>query len=202
MPPTAGDKCVCHPVGVQVQEAEQAPALTSHLGVFNPTGQLSCSPASTPPEVLHPVSDTRKLEGSRNQLQPCPSLQGGASQEQSVRLLGCCDSKGQHAGPNTRPVLRCYHDIPGPTLPRILRTTPSPPAVWMRQGCPRSTSTLTLGVADVCISSKPKAEGKQRGFKKWVPGNTGSPRAALVPASRHPPICGCAQSPRCLPSQY
>lgn len=29
-----------------------------------------------------------------------------------------------------------------------------------------------------------------------------SPRAALVPASRHPPICGCAQSPRCLPSQY
>ena len=72
----------------------------------------------------------------------------------------------------------------------------------MRQGCPLSTSTLTLGVADVCISSKPKAEGKQRGFKKWVPGNTGSPRAALVPASRHPPICGCAQSPRCLPSQY
>ncbi|XDB51423.1 hypothetical protein AB1E18_004983 [Capra hircus] len=114
-------------IQAKVQEAEQAPALTSHLGVFNPTGQLSCSPASTPPEVLHPVSDTRKLEGSRNQLQPCPSLQGGASQEQSVRLLGCCDSKGQHAGPNTRPVLRCYHDIPGPTLPRILRTTPPPP---------------------------------------------------------------------------
>lgn len=56
LPPTAADKCVCHPVGVQVQKAEQAPALTSHLGVFNPTGQLSCSPASTPPEVLHPVS--------------------------------------------------------------------------------------------------------------------------------------------------
>lgn len=72
----------------------------------------------------------------------------------------------------------------------------------MRQGCPCSTSTLTLGVAEVCISWEPEADGRQRGFKKWVPGNTGSPRAALVPASRPAPICGCARSPRRLPSQY
>ena len=72
---------------------------------------------------------TRKPEDSRNPLQPCPSLQGGASQEQPVRLLGCCGSKGEHAGPNTSPVLRCYGDIPGPALPRILRT---PQCGWGR----------------------------------------------------------------------
>lgn len=32
----------------------------------------------------------------------------------------------------------------------------------MRQGCPGSTATLTLGVAEVCVSWEPKAQGKQR----------------------------------------
>ena len=41
-----------------------------------------------------------------------------------------------------------------------------------------------------------------RGFKKRLPGNAGSPRAALVPASRPPPICGCARPPRRSPPQY
>lgn len=129
-------------------------------GVCNPNPQLSCHRAPDP--LLLCV--------------PCPP---GAGKQGAAPPAPHC---GWGASPDTSPVVHCSGDLPGSTLPKILRTLP-------RHGCRQGVLMLRahplLWGLRVCVFQKPttwREAGRLQdvGAQMGVPGEAGSPRAAMA----------------------
>lgn len=85
--------------------------------------------APTTPAVLHPVpAGCQEARGP-----PSQSLKAGGStsEEQLADASRRWGSEGHSIGPDTSPLVCCWGDLPGPTLPRIVRSQ-----AWMQAGVP------------------------------------------------------------------
>lgn len=138
--------CICHPLLVTdvFRRRRWAPARPP-AGVCNPNPQLFCHGAPDP--LLLCV--------------PCPP--GAGKQGAALPAPHC----GWGTSPDTSPVIHCSGDLPGSTLPRILRTLPRH---GCRQGVPMLRAHPRLwGLRGLRLSETHNLEGSGETTGCWGP---------------------------------